>query len=228
MGITTSLDPVPSLAIGTSPIKLIDIVSAYTIYPNHGIRTEPFYIDRILDNKGTTLWRQPNGEGAKSEVLRPAVASLMITMFETVAREGTASSTLRRLGLGDIPCGGKTGTGTDYKDAWFVGFTPYIACGVWVGFDSEETTLGSKAYGTGATGALPIWAAFMKNAVEIMGYPRHKFTYEGNLTTVHLCKDSYKQATPRCPVERTYIEYFIQGTEVAESCTIHGARRRGF
>ena len=227
MGITTSLDPVPSLAIGTSPVTLLEMVSAYTIFPNHGIKIEPFYIEQIKDKNGTLIFRQQNGEGAKSEVLRPAVASLMITMFESVTKEGTASATLRNKGLGSLPCGGKTGTGNEYKDAWFIGFTPYIACGVWIGFDSEETTLGSKAYGTGATGALPIWAEFITNVYKTLGLPKSRFSYS-DITTMSICKDSNKRATMNCPKDRTYIEYFIPGTEISEYCPLHSSRRRGF
>lgn len=227
MGITTPLNPVQSLAIGTSPVTLLEMVSAYTIFPNHGIKTEPFFIDRINDKKGTLIFHQQNDEGAKSEVLRPAVASLMLTMFESVTKEGTASATLRNKGLSNLPCGGKTGTGNDYKDAWFIGFTPHIACGIWVGFDSEETTLGNKVYGTGATGALPIWADFITGAYETMGYPEERFSYD-NITTMTICKDSNKRATMNCPKDRTYIEYFIPGTEITEYCPVHSSRRRGF
>ncbi|MFC1608158.1 penicillin-binding protein 1A [Candidatus Latescibacterota bacterium] len=227
MGITTPLNPVPSLAIGTSPIKLIEVVSAYTVFPNHGIKTEPFAVRSINDKNNTLIYRQLNGEGAKSEVLNANVSSLMLTMLETVAKEGTASNTLRRLEMYDRPCGGKTGTGNDYKDAWFVGFTPFIACGVWVGFDSEETTLGGNLYGTGASAALPIWIDFVKNASELLGYPKDGFTYEG-ITTLKLCSDSYKHPTANCPPDRIYTEFFLPGTEIKEYCDVHVVKRRGF
>ena len=227
MGITTPLIPVPSLAIGTSPVKLIEVVSAYTVFPNLGIKTEPFSINRINDKNNTLIHRQLNGEGVKSEVLNANVSSLMLTMLETVAKEGTASNTLRRLEMYDRPCGGKTGTGNDYKDAWFVGFTPYIACGVWVGFDSEETTLGGNRYGTGAAASLPIWVEFIKNASEVLGYPKQEFIYEG-ITTLKLCRDSYKRPTANCPPDNIYTEFFLPGTEIKEYCDVHAVKRRGF
>lgn len=228
MGITTigRRDAVMSLAIGTAHIKLIDILPAFTIFPNHGIKTETFSINSILDKNGGMLFTQPNNEGSKSEVLDPAVASLMLTMLKSVTSEegGTAYRTLKRKGLGDLPCCGKTGTGNEYKDAWFIGFTPYIACGIWIGFDSEESTLGGNAYGTGATAALPVWAGFMKGAMETLDYPKDDFTYKG-ITSLRICRANYLKATPSCPDSMTYTEYYLPGTELTESCHEHGSRR---
>ena len=168
----------------------------------------------------------PNDEGAKSEVLDPAVASLMLTMLKSVTSEngGTAWRTIVARGMSDIPCAGKTGTGNEYKDAWFIGFTPYIACGVWVGFDSEESTLGGNMYGTGATAALPVWIGFITKASEILGYPKSDFTYSG-IISQRICRDSYLKATPTCPVSSVYTEWFIPGTEITEECHIHGFGR---
>ena len=228
MGISTigRYDAVMSLAIGTAHIKLVDIVPAFTIFPNHGIRTEPFAINTIKDKNGGHLFGQSNGEGAKSEVLDPAVASLMLTMLKSVATEegGTAYRTLRRKGLGGLPCAGKTGTGNEYKDAWFIGFTPHIACGVWIGFDSEESTLGGNAFGTGATAALPVWAGFMKGAIETLELPEDDFTFEG-ITSLRVCRANYLKATPGCPDSTTYTEYYLPGTELTESCREHGSHR---
>jgi len=184
-----------------------------------------------VGKNGGHLFGQPNGEGTKSEVLDPAVASLMLTMLKSVTSEdgGTAYRTLRRKGLGEISCAGKTGTGNEYKDAWFIGFTPDIACGVWIGFDSEESTLGGNAYGTGATAALPVWAGFMKGAIETLGLSEEEaevkdFTYEG-ITSLRVCRANYLKATPACPDSTTYTEYYLPGTELTESCHEHGSRR---
>lgn len=238
MGLTTLVDgdAVPSLSIGTCHVKLIEMVSAFTIFPNLGIKTENFSINSIKDKNNNLIFRQPNREGAKREVLDPSVASLMLTMLKSVTTEGTGSIIIKRKGMGDRPCAGKTGTGNEYKDAWFIGFTPYIACGVWVGFDSEESTLGENMFGTGATAALPVWVGFMKEASEILGYQKDDFKYQ-NITSQRLCKDSYLKATASCPDSSIYTEYFIPGTEITESCHIHRSwrnnsngsnKRRGF
>jgi penicillin-binding protein 1A len=221
MGITTPLEPVKSLAVGTGHVKLIELVSAYTIFPNLGIKTNTFLIKDIYDKNNNLIFSQPNGEGAKSEVLDPGVASLMVTMLKSVVKEGTASA-ISKTGMSNRPCAGKTGTGNEYKDAWFIGFTPYISCGIWIGFDSEETTLGGNLFGTGAAAALPIWAGFMEKASEILGYPEDDFKYASNITTLRLCKSSYQKATPNCPESSVYTEYFLNGTEISESCHVHG------
>ena len=228
MGITTPLDEVHSLALGTGHVKLIEMVSAFTIFPNLGIKTEKFSIKNIYDKNNKLIYKQANETGGKSEVLDPGVASLMLTMMKSVTTEGTASIIIKLKGMSDRPCAGKTGTGNEYKDAWFIGYTPYIACGVWVGFDSEESTLGGNTYGTGATAALPVWVGFMKEASEILGYPKDDFKYT-NITSLRLCRDSHLKATASCPGSSVYIEYFIPGTEMNESCHIHGRSvKRGF
>ncbi len=225
-GLTTlkDSDAVVSLAVGTAPVRLIEMTSAFSVFPNLGVKTEDFSIMRVQDKSRVVLYQQPNSEGAKSEVLNPAVASLMETMLRSVCTDGTAALTLRNRGMADRPCGGKTGTGNDFKDAWFIGYTPYIVCGVWVGFDSEETSLGGNAYGTGATAALPIWIGFMKAASDILKLPKTDFTYSG-ITTERICRDSHEKATPNCPESSIYTEYFIPGTEVTQECHIHGTSK---
>jgi len=226
MGLTTltDTDAVPSLAIGTCHVRLIEMVSAFTIFPNLGIKTKNFSIKSIHDKNNNLIFRQPNEEGVKSAVLDPAVASLMLTMLKSVTTEGTGKNIIRSKGMSDRPCAGKTGTGNEYKDAWFIGFTPHIACGVWVGFDSEESTLGENMFGTGATAALPVWVGFIKEASKILGYPKDDFKYSG-ITSQRLCKDSHLKATASCPDSSIYTEYFIPGTEVTESCHIHRSWR---
>ncbi|HDY89956.1 MAG TPA: PBP1A family penicillin-binding protein [bacterium] len=227
MGITTLLnsDAVPSLAIGTCHLNLLEMVSANTVFPNLGEKTETFSVNTIYDKNDNLIFSQPNEEGAKSEVLDPAVASLMLSMLKSVTTDGTARNIIKIKGMNDRPSAGKTGTGNDYKDAWFIGFTPYIACGVWVGFDSEESTLGGNAYGTGAVAALPIWVGFIKEASEILGYPKNDFMFSSDITNLRICKDSYLKATPSCPVASTYTEYFVKGTEITESCHLHRSWR---
>ncbi|MFC1551370.1 penicillin-binding protein 1A [Candidatus Latescibacterota bacterium] len=227
MGLTTPLDEVISLPVGTGHVKLIEMVSAFTIFPNLGKKTENFALSSIFNKNNKMIFSQPNQTGRKSEVLDPSVASLMITMMESVTKEGTASNIIRIKGLRDLPCAGKTGTGNEYKDAWFIGYTPHIVCGVWIGFDSEESTLGGNQYGTGATATLPVWVGFMKEATKIYGYGMDNFKYEG-ITSQRICRESYAKATSSCPDSSVYTEYYIPGTELDISCHIHGRKRRGF
>ncbi len=222
MGITSYIPVVPSVAIGTAEVKLIEMVSAYTVFPNHGIKTSYFGIERLEDKNGTVMFQR--NEGDRAEVLRPEVASLMITMMRSVVREGTGRIMVPASGMGDYPAAGKTGTGQDFKDAWFIGYTPHIACGVWVGYDSEETTL-LKPYNTGATAAIPIWGEFMRNASEAIGLSKSDFTMQGDITTIPLCSESYLRATPYCPKSNIYTEFFISGTEIGEFCDVHGPSR---
>ncbi|MBA7578656.1 Penicillin-binding protein 1A [subsurface metagenome] len=221
MGITTYIPQVPSMAIGTAEVKLIEMVSAYTIFPNFGIKTDNFAIEWI-DDKNDTIFQPQRHAGEKTEVLKENVASLMVSMLRSVVREGTGRLVIARKGMTDRPSAGKTGTGQDFKDAWFIGFTPYIACGVWIGFDSEETQLKNPLH-TGATAALPVWIDFIMETSELLDYQKDEFKMSNNLTTLKLCSDSYLLATGNCPEASIYTEYFIPGTEIEQFCDKHGS-----
>ncbi|MFA6470515.1 MAG: PBP1A family penicillin-binding protein [Candidatus Latescibacterota bacterium] len=218
MGITTEVKPWPSIAIGTAPVKLIDLTAAYTVFPNLGIRTEPFAIKTIKDKNDNQKFHEMRGR--RTEALRPEIASLMVTMMESVTREGTAATKISTSPMRDRPCGGKTGTGNEYKDTWFVGYTPYICCGVWIGFNSEETTL-NRTYGTGSAAPLPVWIDFMTKASDVLKMPKSRFVYSNRISAVQSCKVSHLRATPNCP--RTYTEYYVSGTEITRFCNLHGS-----
>lgn len=222
MGITTPIPEVPSIAIGTPEVKLIEMVTAYNVFPRYGIKVEPFAIQSIVDKTNNAIFTQ--NEGTPEEVLNPEVASIMITLMQSVVREGTGRYMIPQSGMGDRPCAGKTGTASEYKDAWFIGYTPYLVCGVWIGFDSEESKL-PKPYHTGATAAIPVWGEFMKNASELLGLPKEDFKLVGNISAIPICKDSHLRATQYCPKDRVYTEYYISGTEVRDLCDKHGPVR---
>src|SRR6202140_4594437 len=155
-GITTPLPPYLPLALGAADMKLLEHVSAFTVFPNDGIRIDPHMIRRVTSYDGALL------EEAHPEVhdmVSPEVARTMTAMLEEVIRFGTGIQA-RSLGR---PAAGKTGTTQDYTDAWFIGFTPQITSGVWVGFDDKQISLGRKE--TGARAALPIWLEFMQGAL---------------------------------------------------------------
>jgi penicillin-binding protein 1A len=155
-GITTPLPPYLPLALGAADMKLLEHVSAFTVFPNDGIRIDPHMIRRVTSYDGALL---EEAHPEVHDVLSPDVARTMTAMLEEVIQFGTGIQA-RMLGR---PAAGKTGTTQDYTDAWFVGFTPQITAGVWVGFDDKQISLGKKE--TGARAALPIWLEFMQGAL---------------------------------------------------------------
>jgi penicillin-binding protein 1A len=130
-------------------------VASYSVFPNDGLRVQPRLVRKVSNSDGITLWEDPP---EVKEVLSQQTARTMMTFLQAVTAHGTgaAASELHH------PLGGKTGTTSDYTDAWFLGFSPSVTCGVWVGFDSRES-LGEKE--TGARAALPIWMAIMRQAI---------------------------------------------------------------
>ena len=158
-GITTPLPPYLPLALGSADMKLIEHVSAFTVFPDDGIRIDPHMIRRVTSYDGALLEEAHPGI---HEVISPEVAHTMTAMLEEVVQFGTgiAAKALKR------PAAGKTGTTQDYTDAWFIGFTPQTTAGVWVGFDDKQISLGKKE--TGARAALPIWLQFMQNGMSGM------------------------------------------------------------
>jgi penicillin-binding protein 1A len=155
-GVTTPLPPYLPLALGSADMKLIEHVSAFTVFPDEGIRIDPHMIRRVTSYDGALL---EEAHPSIHEVIPPETAHTMTAMLEEVIQFGTgiAAKSLKR------PAAGKTGTTQDYTDAWFVGFTPQITAGVWVGFDDKQISLGKKE--TGARAALPIWLQFMQSGL---------------------------------------------------------------
>ncbi len=154
-GITSPLPPVLPLALGAADVTLMEHTSAFTVFPDDGIHIEPHYIRRVTSYDGATL-EEPRP--TVTDVLPPEVARTMVAMLEDVVQFGTG---VRAKEIGR-PSGGKTGTTNDFSDAWYIGFTPQITAGVWVGNDDKRVSLGAKE--TGARAALPIWIQFMQQA----------------------------------------------------------------
>jgi penicillin-binding protein 1A len=155
-GISSPLPPVLPLALGAADLTLMEQVSAFSTFPNDGVRVVPRYIRKVVDYDGRVL--EENYPDVK-DVISPRTARVMTSLLREVVLHGTAFQASKL----NHPLAGKTGTTNDFTDAWFVGFSPSIACGVWVGFD-EKKTLGKKE--TGALAALPIWIDFMKVALK--------------------------------------------------------------
>lgn len=154
-GITTNIPAYLPVALGSAEITLEQQVDAYSVFPNDGIRVAPRLVKRVVSADGVPLNEEtPN----VSEVISQKTARTMMVFFRGVTSEGTAA----KLTALHHPLGGKTGTTNDFTDAWFIGFSPSISCGVWVGYDDRQS-LGDKQ--TGAAVALPLWTAFMQTAI---------------------------------------------------------------
>ena len=156
-GITSSLPPYLPLALGAADMRLIEHTSAFTVFPDDGIRIEPHLVRRVTSYDGALLEEaRPN----ILDVISPEIARTMTSMLEDVTKHGTG---VRAQSLGR-PSAGKTGTTNDFTDAWYIGFTPSLTAGVWVGNDDKAVSLGKKE--TGALAALPVWLEFMQTATE--------------------------------------------------------------
>ena len=154
-GVTSNLPPFLPIAIGAADLTLYEQVGSYSVFPNDGIRIEPHFIRRVVTPDGAPLQQKAP---EMHEAISVDIARQMMILLEAVVQHGTAA----RAAAMKHAFGGKTGTTNNYTDAWFIGFSPSITCGTWIGFDNRQS-LGEKE--TGAAAALPMWMDFMKVAV---------------------------------------------------------------
>ena len=179
----------PSAYLGAFEANLAQMTAAYTIFPNSGLRRQSYVIERIDDAAGDTIYRAAHIE---SNALDPGVTWLVTSALRKVMERGTAASA-RTLGW-TKPAAGKTGTTNDYKDAWFIGYTSSLTCGVWVGFDKPQTIM---AKGYGAALALPVWIDVMA-AASAKRYPAETLRAPMPLQRVNVCAVSNGLATSGC------------------------------
>ena len=213
MGIQSPLDTVSAIVLGCSGVTPIELVSAYSSLAARGLRAEPLAIRQIIDRHGTILEDNlPRKEVALSE----ETAYLMTSMMETAIDRGTGGSARWKYGF-RAPAAGKTGTTNEFTDAWFVGYTPELAAGVWVGLDDPGLSLGTG--GTGAGVALPVWARFMKMAYDSIGFDSQDFQMPAGIVEIKVCKESYNRASEYCP--DTYSEVFARKNQLRDVCPIH-------
>jgi penicillin-binding protein 1A len=209
LGITSPLASDFTLGLGSSSVSLLELVTAFSAFANGGMAVEPLSILNVKDSGGKTL-EQHSPQIA--EALSPSTAYIMTYMLENVINKGTAK-VVRNMGFSG-PCAGKTGTTNDSTDAWFIGYTPDLVVGIWIGFDDKES-MGRNMTGGGM--AAPLWAEFMINAI---GASSQEFQVPDNTIFKKICTKSGKLATQHCP---TVVDApFVEGTEPTQECTIHG------
>ena len=161
MGIRSHLDEVYSLCVGPADLSVYEMVAAYNTFPSRGIYTTPLFVTRIEDNQGNVLSEFTN---RKSEAISAATAYLMVNLMQGVINQGTGARLRSTYQLkGEIA--GKTGTTNDNSDGWFIGYTPSITAGVWVGAEDRQVHFQALAQGSGANMALPIWGIFMQKCL---------------------------------------------------------------
>ena len=212
MGINTDIRAVDAIALGTSEVFPIEMVSAYSALSNMGVYSKPFAITKIEDRYGNIIKEYyPD----RKEVLSEETAYLMTSLMQTVMDRGTGGSARWKYKF-NRPAAGKTGTTQGWSDAWFVGFTPQIAAGCWFGVDNFKVPLGPGQDGSRA--ALPAWARFMKAAHDTLGLPVEKFAKPSGIEDSEICSVTKKLPLPACPVET---EIFKSGTEPTQKCKVH-------
>jgi len=215
MGITTRLRAVPSMALGANDVIPMDVVDAYGVFASGGVRCTPRSIVWIKDRNGQEI---ANFGIEREVVLSEETSAIMVDLLQNVMNAGTGGSVRWRWGF-NYPAAGKTGTTNNFNNAWFLGFTPRIVAGVWVGFDDPKTSLGQGM--SGASAALPIWAIFMNEVHRLKRWGPVEFELPVGVVKVSICEESGMRAGPYCP--HVYDELFRRGDEPIDACDIHGA-----
>ncbi len=217
-GIGEHAERTRQIFIGNAGSNVKQLVSAFSVFPNQGVRRRPYLIERIEDRNGTTIYATPPLE---AEVLTPSVAQLTSRLLGLVLDYGTAASARSEYGW-KLPGGGKTGTTNDYKDAWFCGFSQNVTCGVWMGCDHPETIM-DAAYGGRLS--LPVWCDVMKKA-ESLGYMKDP-PVTLPATHVALCRTSSLLASDQCSSAGTSYEDDLPYDLVPQAfCPVHGVGGR--
>ncbi|MEW6061106.1 MAG: PBP1A family penicillin-binding protein [Bacteroidota bacterium] len=197
MGIKSPIPPYESIALGTAQVSPLEMTAAFSVFANEGVYVEPNAILKIEDKDGNVI---EENIPERKEVLSKETAYIMTNMMEDVVNRGSGT---RIRNFFHYPAAGKTGTTQEYADAWFVGFTPQLAAGVWVGFDDQAVTFNS-ADGQGGRAAAPLWGRFMKYVYEDKSIPITQpfFKMPNGVEKDSVCVVTNKLATEFCPVKR--------------------------
>lgn len=218
-GLTSTIYPYLSLALGAFEVRLIEMVSAFSTFPNKGVRITPYFITRIEDKDGNILEEH---KIESEEVISPQVAYIMTSLLQGVVQRGTAQG-VRWL---EKPLGGKTGTADDYSNAWFIGFSPTLCAGVWIGHEQGNMTIGERQ--SGAVAALPVWREFFEKTIEDEKkaaaeneeeYDPGEFEVPPNLDYATIDYKTGLLWNPICLIPFTFREVYLSGTAPTRWCT---------
>ncbi|MEE4311522.1 MAG: PBP1A family penicillin-binding protein [candidate division KSB1 bacterium] len=220
LGLTTNLVPVDAIALGAAEVSPIEMTTAFSVFPNLGARAKPRTIIKVVDKYGNVLEEHPP---EMSHVLRAETSYIMTDLLQTIMNNGTGAAA-RSVYQFLRPAGGKTGTTNEFTDAWFIGFTPQIVAGVWIGLDNPAMTLGPGQ--AGAVAALPVWAPFMKVAHDTLDLPIAYFRKPPGVIEMEICAETKQIATEFCP--NIVKEIFDVKFAPTEECTKHTGESAGF
>jgi penicillin-binding protein 1A len=219
LNLSDSVSHGPAIYIGSFETNLKDLTAAYTVFPNGGVRKQAYIIERIDDAEHQPIYRASH---IAAPALDPSAAWMTSQLMEEVLTRGTAAAA-RSLGF-KLPAAGKTGTTNDYKDAWFVGYTSTVTCGVWVGFDQPTTII---PHGYGAALALPVWVQVMNKSATI--YPPEDLQPAMPISHALVCSLSNHLATTGCEAAGTAYEIDLPSDKVPQdACEIHGGDQMQF
>jgi penicillin-binding protein 1A len=204
---------VPSLVLGTGDVTLMDLTAAYGVFASGGELHKPILIRRVENRDGQVLMQH---QPAPQRVISRETAFQMSTVLADTLDRGTGYKA-RQAGF-RLPAAGKTGTTNEYRDAWFVGYTPDLVAGVWVGFDRPRTIVSG---GYASELAVPIWGAFMRDATQ--GHSGHRFERPAGIVGIEVCQDSGLLPGTACrrAGSAVAVEYFRRGTEPEVTCPLH-------
>src|SRR5215472_4140998 len=219
LGISQKIPQGPASYIGSFESNLKDLTSAYTVFPNAGVRKQAYIIERIDDQQHKPIYLAAH---ITSQAVDPGAAWMTSEVMEDVLTKGTAASA-RSLGF-RLPAAGKTGTTNDYKDAWFVGYTSTLTCGVWVGFD-QPTTIVARGYG--AALSLPVWTQLMNKASR--HYPAEQLRPKMPIQRATVCSISNQLATTGCTAAGSAYDIDLPVDKIPTgACQVHGGSQWPF
>jgi penicillin-binding protein 1A len=219
-GISTSVPPYPSMFIGSASVIPLEMVSAYTAFATLGVRAAPIGVLRVEDSDGQIVWEP---QERLDRVMEREPSWLLTNALTDVVNRGTAYQAVRATGGFRLPAGGKTGTTNDGTDVWFIGFTPELVTGVWIGLDQPQKI---KARAAGGVLAAPAWVAYMTDVYERRPTPADWRRPDG-LVTREIDNTTGYRFTPFCPSQARDFEWFLPGTEPQEFCPVHPPFRGG-
>jgi len=214
MGISTPIPRVAAAAIGAADVLPLQLVESFTTYANLGVHVTPQPILRIEDKTGRVIWE---AEPKQERILDPQTAWIMLTILRDVVNTGTAYRVRQDYLAPEIPAAGKTGTTDDETNIWFVGFTPDLLAGVWIGLDEPQPIFSGAV---GGAHAAPVWGAFMQRVYQTRPIPE-PWEAPGGLVYRTIDKLSGKLVTEYCPLDGVYTEVYLPGTEPLEECDLH-------